>query len=59
MADEENQIKNVYTTGSNDNKDAQHITQVADKVTDELKDTQEGAEEGDVGDELLEGLEEI
>lgn len=59
MTNQEQQAEEEYKKANADNKDAQHATQIAQKATDELEDVQEGAEEGDLEDTALEGLEDL
>ena len=58
MTNQEQNLENDYKQENKVNSDANHITQAAQKATDEIQDVSEGAQEGDVEDIALEGLEE-
>lgn len=59
MTNKEQQVKDTYNKMNSANSDAKHATQIAQKATDELEDVSEGAQEGDVEDIALEGLEDL
>ena len=51
--------ENVIKTGNKANSDLNHATQITQGALDEVESISQGAQEGDVEDIALEGLEEI